>query len=170
MVTIGTAFPRGTMASDRRLSRSARRRVPVGLASICGLLLAACTAAPAASGPSAATSTAAPSASASPSISLITPGPSKQIPGATDTYTGILSFDSIEGGCAFLQTADGRKLEILYPEGWTLQRSTHQLLAPDGSVHGRAGDTVSVRGTEATDMASICQVGPIIRATEVLPG
>jgi hypothetical protein len=28
---------------------------------------------------------------------------------------------------------------------------------------------VSVKGSEATDMASICQIGPIIQATEVLP-
>ncbi len=151
------------MATERRISRGqTRRRATAGLLLAGTLLVAACSAA--GSSPSAATP------SASPSISLITPGPSKPLaPDAADTYTGVLSSDAIEGGCAFLQAADGRKLEVLYPEGWTLQKSPLELLAPDGSVHSRAGDTVSVKGSEATDMASICQIGPIIQATEVLP-
>ncbi len=134
---------------------------------LCSLLIGACTASPAASGPSASPSSAVPSAS--PSLSLVSPGPTKLAPDGADTYTGVLSFDSIEGGCAYLQAADGRKFEVLYPEGWTLQKSPLQLLAPDGSVHSRSGDTVTVKGSEATDMASICQIGPIIQATEVLP-
>jgi hypothetical protein len=151
------------MGTEPLLSRrQSRRRATAGLLLAGSLLVAACSAAGAS--PSAATP------SASPSIALITAGPSKPLaPDAADTYTGILSFDSIEGGCAFLQAADGRKLQVLYPEGWTLQKSPLELLAPDGSVHSRAGDTVSVKGSEATDMASICQIGPIIQATEVLP-
>jgi hypothetical protein len=43
-----------------------------------------------------------------------------------------------------------------------------ELRGPDGTVHSKGGDTVSIRGAEATDMASICQIGPIIQATEVL--
>jgi len=45
---------------------------------------------------------------------------------------------------------------------WRLQRSPLALIAPDGSVQGRPGDEVSVRGTEAGDIASICQIGTII--------
>ena len=167
MVTTGNAFPRGTMTTDRRLSRLARRRIAVGLLPICCLLLAACSAAPAASGPSPSASAAPGAASPTPSLSLASAGPSK--PSTADTFTGVLSFDSIEGGCAYLQTAEGRKLEVIYPDGWTLQKSPLELQAPDGSVHSRAGDTVTVKGSEATDMASICQIGPIIQATEVLP-
>jgi hypothetical protein len=33
--------------------------------------------------------------------------------------------------------------------------------------HASAGDIVTVRGREATDMVSICQIGPIFEATEV---
>ena len=170
MVTTGNAFPRGTMTTDNRPSRPASRRLPAALIALGCLLFAACTAAPAASGPSPSASAAAPGVtSPSPSLTQVTPGPSKPSgPDAADTYTGVLSFDSIEGGCAFLQTAEGRKLEVIYPDGWTLQKSPLELLAPDGSVHSRAGDTVTVKGSEATDMASICQIGPIIRATEVL--
>jgi hypothetical protein len=158
------------MASDRRPSRPASRRVPAAFLALGCLLVAACSAAPAASGPSPSASAAAPAVtSPTPSLSLVTPGPSKPSgPDAAATYTGVLSFDSIEGGCAYLQTAVGRKLEVIYPEGWTLEKSPLELHAPDGSIHSRAGDTVTVKGTEATDMASICQIGSIIRATEVL--
>ena len=51
--------------------------------------------------------------------------------------------DAIEGGCPYLQTADGRKLEVIYPDGWTIRKAPLKLLAPDGSVHSRAGDVVS---------------------------
>ncbi len=89
-------------------------------------------------------------------------------PGIGTVYSGILSMDAIEGGCAYLQAADGKKLQVLYPDGWQLQKSPLALIAPDSSVHSKGGDRVSVRGAEAADMASICQIGPIIQATEVL--
>ena len=56
---------------------------------------------------------------------------------------------------------------MLYPDGWELRMSPLELIAPDGTVVARAGDEVTVRGAEA-DMASICQIGPIIQATEVV--
>jgi hypothetical protein len=77
--------------------------------------------------------------------------------------------DAIEGGCAYLQAADGRKLQVMYPEGWELRKAPLELIAPDGSVHSKGGDRVSVNGSEANDIATICQIGPVIRATEVLP-
>ncbi len=57
---------------------------------------------------------------------------------------------------------------MLYPEGWELKKSPLELIAPDGTVHSRGGDEVTVRGEEADGMASICQIGPIIQATEVV--
>jgi hypothetical protein len=74
----------------------------------------------------------------------------------------------VEGGCAYLEAADGTRYEVLYPDGWTLQVSPLELIGPDGAVHARAGDPVTLRGEIATDMASICQIGPIFRATEVV--
>ncbi len=101
----------------------------------------------------------------SPSLELASQQPSKS--GPAGTYTGMLGSDAIEGGCAYLQAPDGRKYEVLYPDGWTLRKAPLELAAPDGQVVARAGEEVTVRGTEA-DMASICQIGPIIQATEVV--
>jgi len=124
------------------------------------LLLAACSASPAASPPPTAGP---PAASTAPSASL-TVRPT----GTAPDYTGILSIDAIEGGCAYLQAANGDKLQVLYPDGWALDKDPLELIAPDGSVHAKAGDRVSIMGSDTGDMASICQIGPIIQATEVL--
>jgi hypothetical protein len=43
-----------------------------------------------------------------------------------------------------------------------------RLVSPDGEVVAREGDTVTVRGIPAPDMATTCQVGPVFRATEVI--
>jgi hypothetical protein len=108
-----------------------------------------------------------PAGPASPSLELASQQPSKS--GAAGTYVGVLSADAIEGGCAYLQAPDGRKYEVLYPDGWTLRRSPLELSGPDGRVVAQGGDEVTVRGSVA-DMASICQIGPIIEATEVVVG
>lgn len=108
-----------------------------------------------------------PAGQASPSLELASQQPSRS--GAAETYVGVLSADAIEGGCAYLQASDGRKYEVLYPDGWTLRKSPLELTAPDGRVVARGGDEVTVRGAVA-EMASICQVGPIIQATEVVVG
>jgi hypothetical protein len=122
------------------------------------LLIAACSASPAASTPPSPTAP----ASTQPSASLAV-----QPSGSAADYSGILSFDEIEGGCTYLQAANGDKLQVIYPDGWQLNKNPLELVAPDGSIHAKAGDTVSIMGSEA-DMASICQIGPIIQATEVL--
>lgn len=103
-----------------------------------------------------------------PSFRLISPKPSPPSELGGRELTGTLGFDDIEGGCAFLQTPDDVRYEVLYPEGWELQRSPLRLVSPTGAVVARAGDAVTVRGAEATDMSSICQIGPIFRASEVL--
>ena len=85
------------------------------------------------------------------------------------SITGTLSFDSVEGGCATLQSGDGTRYEVIYPNGWRMDRATGHLLGPDGQDVG-PGAVITVRGSIATDMASICQIGPIFRAAEVVPG
>ncbi len=96
--------------------------------------------------------------------------PSSQKPTTTpegDPLTGRLGTDSVEGGCGYLATPDGTRYEVIYPEGWELRLTPLELIAPDGSVVARGGDEVTVVGATAGDMASICQIGPIFRATAV---
>jgi hypothetical protein len=90
----------------------------------------------------------------------------KQVAPPEITVTGVLAFDDIEGRCSFLATDDGTRYEVLYPEGWTLDRRVAELRGP-GDCVARAGDTVTARGTVATDRSSICQVGPIFLASAV---
>jgi hypothetical protein len=136
--------------------------VPAAL--LLGFVMAGCTGGSGGSGPPG--SAEPPAGAASPSLQLASP---KGSGGAVETYVGVLGSDSIEGGCTYLQTSDGRRYEVIYPSGWTQRKSPLQLVAPDGSVVAGAGDEVTVRGFEA-DMVSICQIGPIIQATEVVVG
>lgn len=87
--------------------------------------------------------------------------------GELGVVTGTLGFDAVEGGCGYIETADGKRYQVIYPDGWRLDRATGQLLGPDGQSV-KPGGVVSVRGSIATDIASICQVGPMFRAVEVL--
>ena len=105
----------------------------------------------------------------SPKPSLELASPKISPAGAVGTYSGMLGADSIEGGCTYLQTADGQRYEILPPDGWELRKGAAELVAPDGTVVARAGDAITVKGHEA-DMVSICQIGPIIQAVEVTVG
>jgi hypothetical protein len=90
----------------------------------------------------------------------------KSIPPAAQVFQGVLSFDSIEGGCAFIEAPDGTRYEVVYPEGWTLDVAGQVLHGPEGE-EAPAGTTLQVQGTIATDRASTCQVGPIVVATSV---
>ncbi len=83
--------------------------------------------------------------------------------------SGTLGADSIEGGCGYLQTPDGTRYQVSYPDGWELSISPLELRDPDGNVFAGPGDEVTVTGEVATDMASICQIGPIFRAVSVEP-
>lgn len=105
--------------------------------------------------------------SPSPSLELASQKPS--MVGADATYSGVLGADSIEGGCSYLQTADGKRYELIPPDGWQLDKGSAQLTGPDGALVARAGDTITVKGHEA-DMVSICQIGPIIQAVEITAG
>jgi hypothetical protein len=102
----------------------------------------------------------------SPTDEIISPAPS--LSGKGVTISGTFGSDAIEGGCAFLQAADGTRYQVLYPAGWTLEGGPFRLIGPDGKVAASGGETVTVRGSVANDMASTCQIGPIFRATEVV--
>lgn len=86
--------------------------------------------------------------------------------GRSETLTGRLDRDeTLEGGCAWLE-ADGQRWQVLYPRGYRLDIASGALHGPDGKI-ADDGDTVTVRGAPAPDMATTCQVGPVFRATSV---
>ena len=85
-----------------------------------------------------------------------------------DTVTGAFGADSVEGGCAYLEADDGTRYEVIYPEGWRVQASPLQLTDPDGSVVATGGETITVAGGRADDMASFCMIGPIFQASDVV--
>lgn len=138
---------------------------PVLMTALLGLLLAACRGGGEEPSPT-------PSTTSEPSFDrsvFATPSPGTgATPGGGTVISGTFSSDSIEGGCAFLEAADGTRYEVLYPEGWTVLRNPYRLQDPDGEIVASGGETVTIRGEVATDMASICMVGPIFRATEVV--
>jgi hypothetical protein len=89
-------------------------------------------------------------------------------PGKPMTITGTLGIDRIEGGCPYLQTADGTRYEVIYPAGWSVNTTTGELIDAAGNVSARLGDSVTVRGEMAADAVSICQIGRILRADAVV--
>ena len=102
-----------------------------------------------------------------PSIGAsFTPSTSKPLPGGEE-ITGTLGADSIEGGCTYLEADDRTRYQVIFPDGWTLQASPLQLTNPSGEVVATGGETITVRGHRADDMASICQIGPMFMADDV---
>ena len=110
-----------------------------------------------------------PSPSPRASLPLDSEQPTRRpVPGGTDELTGTLGADSVEGGCPYLLAQDGQRYEVIYPEGWSVTAAPLQLTNPDGEVVATGGETITVNGSEAGDMASICMIGPIFNADEVV--
>lgn len=89
-------------------------------------------------------------------------------PGVEVELTGRFGADSIEGGCTYLEADDGTRYQVIYPQGWQVSASPLQLSDPSGEIVASGGETITVRGREATDMLSICQIGPMFVAAEVV--
>jgi hypothetical protein len=147
-------------AHRQRQRRMTPRRLPLLLAT----LLVAC-AAPATDEPSSPRSTPAETPEPSPTRSPRQPSPSPSQRGS-DTIVGRLGGEDIEGGCSFVQTDDGTRYEVIWPEGWRID-ARGNLVDPTDQVAARPGDELTVHGQIAGDMASICQIGPIFRASAV---
>lgn len=85
-----------------------------------------------------------------------------------DVVEGTLGGDArLEGGCAWLDTDEGR-FEVRYPQGYDIAFEPVRLLGPDGDPVAEEGETVRVRGRVAGDLMTVCQVGPVFQASEVL--
>lgn len=67
--------------------------------------------------------------------------------------TGVVEFLDIEGGCLVLRVG----------------AQTYQLTGVDRQS-ARPGTTITARGRVLTDVATICQVGPVFQVTEIVPG
>lgn len=134
------------------------------------LLLVSCASAAAPSSSSAspeATPSVQPSEAASetpPSLSPVTSSPMK----GGVLISGTLGYDGIEGGCPYVETDDGTRYQVLYPDGYAIDPSSGNLVRPDGDVAVPLGGELQLRGALQTEMASICQIGPIFQALEVI--
>jgi predicted small lipoprotein YifL len=92
--------------------------------------------------------------------------PASGTPTAT-SVTGVLGGDEqLEGGCVWLDTDQGR-IEPLWPAGFTVTTEPVTLLDPQGETLAREGDSVTIIGEPAGDVATICQVGELWNVSDV---
>lgn len=88
--------------------------------------------------------------------------------GQQRTIAGTLDGDPVlEGGCAWVETGDGERYEVMWPDGYRIEFDPLQLVGPGDEVVARSGEQVEVTGSVERDMASICMVGTIFSATDV---
>ena len=71
----------------------------------------------------------------------------------TTTLSGTMVHTTVEGGCWYLDAADGKHYELIGDEGVL-------------SVLRQEGKYVQVRARPAKNMASVCMVGPIMQVVE----
>ena len=138
------------------------------LAILATLFLAGCASSSSASDSADSSLSADHTTSARASLRPATTQPTRIGRDGSDELTGTLGADSVEGGCPYLEAEDGRHYEVIYPDGWSVRAAPLQLTSPDGEVVATGGETITVRGSEAGDMASICMIGPIFNADEVV--
>jgi hypothetical protein len=58
--------------------------------------------------------------------------------------------------CDWLVLPDGRRVEVLYPDGWSVEGDPAALRAPDGTEVAFEGDLVAADGVEARLGDSLC--------------
>lgn len=103
---------------------------------------------------------------ASPEETPTTPSPT---PAVTGALVGTFGGDAqLEGGCAWVES-EGTRYEVLFPEGYEVSFEPLTLVGPDGEVVATEGDELALDGQAVTDMATICQIGPVFRAESVEP-
>lgn len=132
------------------------------------LLVAACSQVTPAASPSASEAAGTSRASPAPSTDRDVASPTGRAPSGGDEVIGTFGTDSIEGGCTYLEADDGTRYQVIYPNGWTVRASPLELTDPSGDVVATGGEVITVRGERADDMVSICMIGPMFRADEVV--
>lgn len=99
------------------------------------------------------------------------PGSGGDQPGGVENADLVGTFggdERLEGGCAWINGDDGERYEVVYPEGWSVEFDPVRLIDPAGEVRAEEGDRIGVNGEVAADAVSICQIGPIFQATDVV--
>lgn len=71
----------------------------------------------------------------------------------------------LEGGCVWIDTGSGR-YEVAWPAGYSAETNPVRLLR-DGEVVAQAGDRLSLSGAVDAEAMTVCQVGPLFKATAV---
>jgi hypothetical protein len=152
-----------------------RIRSVTALCGVLVLVLAACAgeaAAPIASEPTAVGPSATVSEAPAPIASEPMDRPTDGVGGESrPDLVGVLGGDAtLEGGCAWLETPDGERWQVVWPAGYHVMfdQAGPMLMGPDGSIAAGPGDRVGVTGKEAGEMGSVCQVGPIFQAEGVV--
>ncbi len=83
-------------------------------------------------------------------------------------FTGTLGGNAqLEGGCAWLETESEGRVEPRWPDGYRVAFDPVRLLGPDGEVVAEEGEEIEVEGSIDRDLMTICQVGPVLRVTQV---
>lgn len=86
----------------------------------------------------------------------------------TGVRSGTLGGDpQLEGGCVWLETDTGARVEVRWPDGFQASADPPELRDDSGAIVAREGDRLLVRGMVASEQVSICQVGEIWSATTV---
>ncbi|WP_370323753.1 hypothetical protein [Euzebya sp.] len=85
--------------------------------------------------------------------------------------TGELGLAEVEGGCAYIEV-DGQRYELIAdPDADLAVDGGNAVVASgDGEVIARAGDQITVDGSIDDGIATFCQIGPVIVASEVTAG
>ena len=84
--------------------------------------------------------------------------------------TGILRGDQAQGiDCIWLTDPHGNRWEIIWPVGYRQEVVEGvATLSLEGQVVAVAGDPITVRGTRSRDFGSVCMIGIVYEASEVL--
>ena len=95
-----------------------------------------------------------------------TPAPTTPAPAEGDAISGTLGGDpKLEGGCIWID--DGKtRWQVQWPAGYEVSTDPIAVTGPEG-LEIAEGDTVTVTGSEQTDVMTTCQVGPVWAATAV---
>jgi hypothetical protein len=86
------------------------------------------------------------------------------------SVTGVLEGDpQLEGGCVWLRDQAGTAWEIIWPAGYEATfREGSAVIVADGGVAARAGDRITVYGSQPSGAGSHCQMGIVYEAESVL--